>query len=193
MEKWQFQKERIIEDLTNRFWKMQLSPFVDADKVKALLKPQEIKKLTQQQRETTDITPEIQKQIENTMKNVDRRYKRGQIKFDPEKSTLKSWGKETKLIFKEDWNIDTIYLDGLDLELPIREWLRLANFKNWIKYNYWNKKVEFWRDMINRKLSWKKTFKVDWTMLLARWDLEKYCPICESDEVMEEITEWLNK
>ena len=192
MEKWQSQKERIVEDLTNRFWKMQISPFVDADKVRALLKTQEIKKLTQQQRETTDITPEIQRQIENTMENVDWRYKRGKIKFDPEKSTLKSWGKETKIIFKEDWNIDTIYLDGLDLELPIREWLRLANFKNWIKYNYWNKKVEFWRDMINRKLSWRKTFKVDWTMLLARWDLEKYCPVCESDEVMEKLTEWLN-
>ncbi|MBQ5945540.1 hypothetical protein IJL65_04025 [bacterium] len=81
---------------------MQISPFVDADKVRALLKTQEIKKLTQQQRETTDITPEIQRQIENTMENVDWRYKRGKIKFDPEKSTLKSWGKETKIIFKED-------------------------------------------------------------------------------------------
>lgn len=192
MNKRQFKKEQIIGDLSARFWKMQISPLIEENKVKELLKPQEIKKLTQQQRETTDITPEIQKQIENTMKNVDRRYKRGQIKFDPEKSTLKSWDNETKISFKEDWNIDTIYLDGLDLELSLKEWLRLANFRNWIKYTYWDKEVEFWRDMINKQLSRKKTFKINWTMLLARWDLEKYCPICESDEVMEKIKNWLN-
>ena len=194
MERRRWEKEQIIEKLSNRFEKMKIAPEISQYKVKQLLKPQEIKKLTQQQRETTNITPEIQKQIESTMDNVDWRYKRWQIKFDIKTSTLKSWGNETKIVLPEDWSIETIHLDWLDLDLPIKEWLWLANFRNRIKSEYPNKKVEFWADIINRKIiAWKKTLKINWVMLLTRSDFIKYCSVCESDEVMEKIAEWLNK
>ena len=209
MQKRTFQKEQIIGKLRNRFEKMEIAPEISEYKVKQLLKQQEINKLTQQQKQTTDITPEIQKQIESTMDNVDWRFKREQIKFDTDTSTLKSWGNETKIILPADWSIETIHLDWLDLDLPIKEWLWLANFNNRIKSEYPNKKVEFWTDIINRRWimgllygsyargaiiadSWRKTLKINWTMLLNRSDLVKYCSVCKSDEAMKKITEWIN-
>ena len=210
MERRKSSPKEIIENLTNHFEKMKVSPEIDEDKVKNLLRQQEIRKLTQKQREVTNITPEIQKQIENTMKNVDWRYKRWQIAFDAEKATLKSWKKETKIILPKDWGIEPVRLDGLDLDLPLKEWLRLANFRNRIKFEYPNKKVKFWVDLINRKWimglfsglytrssviadSLRKTLKINWTMLLTRSDFIKYCSICESDEAMEKIAGWLNR
>ncbi|MBO7505632.1 hypothetical protein J6T66_05985 [bacterium] len=95
-------KEDITANLITRFEKMQIAPEISQDKVKELLKPQEIKKLTQQEKEVTNTTPEVQKIIEGTMKNVDWRYKRGQIKFDIKTSTLKSWNHETKIILPKD-------------------------------------------------------------------------------------------
>jgi hypothetical protein len=126
------------------------------------------------------------------MKKVDWRYKRWQIIFDPQTSTLNSWGNKTKLILPEDWNLEAIYLDKLELNLTIKESLRLANFRNFVKFTYWNKKVEFWIDLVNKNLSWRKTLKISWTMLLTRTDFVKFCSICESDEAMKKIAEWLN-
>ena len=192
MERRKSSQKEIIEDLTNRFEKMKVAPEIDENKVKKLLKQQEIRKLTENQREATDITPEIQKHIESTMDNVDWRYKRWQINFDPQTSTLNSWGNKTKLILPEKWDLEAIYLDKLELKLTLKESLRLANFRNFIKFTYWNKKIEFWIDRVNKSLSWRKTLKVDWTMLLTRSDFVKYCSTCESDEAMEKIAEWLN-
>lgn len=192
MEKRQFKKDSIIESLNTYFATIQ-NPTIDKDKIKGLLRPQEIKKLSQQERRSTETTPEIQKQIENTMKNIDWRYKRGKVEFDPESSTLKSRNNRTKIILPEDWSSKTMHLDWLNLEFPMKEWLRLANFRNRFKFNYWAEKVEFWVDLLNKNFSMRKTLKVNWTMLLARWDFEKYCSICQSDDAMEKITERLNK
>ena len=192
MERRKSSQKEIIENLTNRFKEMKVSPEINENKVKQLLTPQEIRKLTEKQREATDITSKIQSQIESAMKKVDWRYKRWQIIFDPQTSTLNSWGNKTKLILPEDWNLEAIYLDKLELNLTLKESLRLANFRNFLKFTYWNKKVEFWVDLVNKNLSWRKTLKISWTMLLTRTDFVKYCSICESDEVMEKIAEWLN-
>lgn len=194
MDKRKFQKKYIVETLKKRFEKMQVAPTIDVDKIKNQFKTQKINKLNKKQKETTDVTPQIQKQIENTMKNIDWRYKRWDLKFDPETSTLKSRKKQTKIIFPGSWLANTIKLDWLDLNLSLKEWLRLANFRNRVKFNYPNWKVEFGKDLWNRNFSFRKTFKVDGTMLIARWDLvDKYCSICKEDSVMEKITEWLNK
>ena len=101
MEKRQFKKDSIIESLNTYFATIQ-NPTINKDKIKGLLRPQEIKKLSQQERRSTETTPEIQKQIENTMKNIDWRYKRGKVEFDPESSTLKSRNNRTKIILPED-------------------------------------------------------------------------------------------
>jgi hypothetical protein len=76
MERRKSSQKEIIENLTNRFKEMKVSPEINENKVKQLLTPQEIRKLTEKQREATDITSKIQSQIESAMKKVDWRYKR---------------------------------------------------------------------------------------------------------------------
>ena len=183
-------KDNIIKDLENKIKNLKIPPEIDGEKINNLMKKQTIQKLTNAEGEVTDLTPKLQDKIENTWKNINWKWKRWNIKYNPEKKVIQSRWKE---IGVESVTEEKIKFVWLDVELTLEEWLRLANFKNWIKYTYWDKEVEFWRDTFNKKLSWRKTFKIDWTMLLSRWDLEKYCSVCKSDEVVEKITDWLNK
>ncbi|MBO7505151.1 hypothetical protein J6T66_03255 [bacterium] len=69
----------------------------------------------------------------------------------------------------------------------------MANFKNRFKHTYPGQQVEFKKDWINRKfMNFRKTFVVGSKTLIARRNLEEHLPVCRNDEVMEEITEWLN-
>ena len=110
-------------------------------------------------------------------------WRRWEIELDLERGVIRSRDHETPI--ETDW--DSLELKWLDIKVSNEEWIWLANFKNRLKYTYKDKKVEFKRDIRNKKFSFKKTFVVDGSMLIAREDLNKKCPVCTSDEVMESL------
>jgi len=129
----------------------------------------------------------LEKTIEGTKPKMNWKWQRWSI--DRKNEKLKSWGNEIGI---RVISLEKMTLDWLDLELTHEEWVWLANFRNWLKKTYWNKKVEFKRDLLNKNLSFRKTFVVDGTTLIIRWDLEERIPMCSDDKVMEKILEWLN-
>ena len=128
-----------IEDYLQMNWNNISKPVIDDEKIKEKIKGQEIKKLRKSQKETTDITPKIQKIIENALSDVDWSYKRWDIQYDPETSTLNSRGyNKTKIIFEEgeDWEFKSLKIEWLDIIFTdIQEWIRVANLINFMHYN----------------------------------------------------------
>lgn len=140
---------------------------------------------------------EVEKNLENINTNIketnpkeNRQAQRWNIKYHWDTKNVTSWDNEVSV---DSITFDSIKLTWLDVQLNIWEWLWLANFKNWFKRQYWNKKVEFKRDIINKNLSFGKTLVVGDTMLITRWDLEKRVAQCSDDTVVEKIVTWLNK
>ena len=180
---------RIIKTIEDKFKGMKILPELDDEKITDLMKKQTIQKLTKWENKVTNITPQVQNNIEITWKDISWKWKRWNIEYDPWRRVIKSRWKEVEVISLTD---DGIKLTWLDLNLTLEEWTWLANFKNWVKYSYWDKKVKYTRWIFNRNFSFRNTFYVGNTMLITRWDLEKYCPACKSDEVAKKIWEWLN-
>lgn len=130
----------------------------------------------------------LQDGIQNTNKNENWSKNRWNVSYDVDKWIVSWW----KTVSVEYVTKDSIQLEWLDMQLNHEQWLWLANFKNWLKNIYWDKKVEFKRDVINRRFDMKKTFVVGGKMLISRWDLESHLPMCKDDSVMENILTWLN-
>ena len=168
---------------------MRILPELDGTKISNSMKWQSIQQLTNWENNVTDTTSQVQEKIEITLKDIKWWWKRWDIEYDPVKKVIKSWWKEVEVSLISENNIK---LKWLDLNLTLQEWVWLANFKNWLKYTYWDKKVEYTWWILNRSFSYRNTFYVGDTMLITRWDLEKYCPVCESDENTEKICERLN-
>lgn len=130
------------------------------------------------------------------------RSKRWEIKYDQERSTLKSRWNETKIEkIYENW---TMKIEWLDFNIPLKEWIRLSNFKNWIVYMKETKRKEENPNIIyswmtktkKRRMNNNTFYKYDWThtRLLDGDTVEKYCPTISKDETkMKEIEKRLNK
>ena len=132
--------------------------------------------------------------LEKDIKNLHLNIESINIVYDRKKSVIKSlWQKCHVNNIK--WN--EMELDWLELQLSLKEWIWLANFKNYIKrYKNKNKildkKVEYWRDLLNKKLDFWKTFKINGSIIITRKILERYISFCSDDKKMEKIADWLN-
>lgn len=153
-----------------------------------------IHKLNDHETKTIDYTDELQQRIESTQSNVVWQGKRGNISYLPEESALASRGHQVS--FEQQG--EKFRLKNLEIWLSLKELCRLANFRNRCMHTYKGKKIELERWFLNTNGAWgilpsfKKTWYVDNTMLIARGDLEEYCPICKNDTAMKKITTWLN-
>ena len=160
------------------------------------MKPQQIKPLSERQDQLVQQIPELQKKIEETRSDVVWQWKRGNIEYNPEKSTIKSRWQEVKI----EERSGRFYINWFNYSFAnLKEMLWVANFRNWARAKFRGKTIEYDRDMFNSSGSRRYTLvvKESWpksdTMLIARWDLEKYFPGCKSDSVLKSLAEWINR
>lgn len=116
---------------------------------------------------------------------------RWDIKYNQEKSVIESRWNETKIEkICSNW---IIKIEWLDFDIPIKEWIRLLNFKNWIKYM--EKTARKGQKPIIIYKEWlKNTFFNRWLKLINSNTLRKYCPTILKDKTaMEEIAKRLNE
>ena len=133
---------------------------------------------------------DIQTFVEGRKKRKNWKEWRWNIEYNHGDRSIVSWWNKVRIY---ELTPENIILEWLDLPLSLEEWVWLANFKNFVKYTYPGKTVEFKKDIWNKKfMNFRETFVVENKTLIARRNLEEYCSICKSDEVMEKITEWLN-
>ena len=175
--------EKLLED---KIKDLKIPPEISDEKVNKLRKEQDIQKITQEEKVLSDITPTIQSKIEKTWEQFYWKWKRGNILYDPEKKVIKSRWKEVEVEILSENNIKLVWLD---LSLTLDEIVWLANFKNWLKYTYWNKEVEHTRWIKSR--FW--TYYVGTTQIIERETLEKYCHCCNDHNTREKIKDRLNK
>ena len=160
---------------------------------------QEIKTLAKEEPKILEESVNLQKIIESAAKNIERQNERWNITYDPEQKTLKSRWNGIKLeitsrekrdpFTKKIRTVIECQLDWLSEKLDIEEWLRLANFRNWVRKKYRWKTVEVdWSIQ-----SWRYTLKVDWTRIIWRDTLNEYLPTFKSDSWREKIARWLTK
>ncbi len=180
------QTEALIQQ---KLAQLQNLPDLDKNSIATLQTQQQtIKPLTQHEEKLVPQVSAIQKQIEATMSEVVWQGKRGNLTYDPEQSTISSRNNTVGVEIKGD----KLYLKGLDLAFSPQELAWFANFRNRVKHKYQGKTLVFARDLMNTSFSFRKTFVVDGTMLIARWDLEKHLPCCKDDAVMQKMLVWLN-
>ena len=182
--------------IVKRLSKLKVLPVFDNEKIQKLLKPQKIKSLTENESKLVQQVPELQKKIEETRSDVVWQWKRGNIEYNPEKSTIKSRWQEVKIEEKNG----KYYINWFNYGFTnLREMLWVANFRNWARAKFRGKTIEYDRDMFNSSGSRRYTLvvKESWpksdTMLIARWDLEGYFSACKSDSVLKNLAEWINK
>jgi hypothetical protein len=139
--------------------------------------------------------PALQEQIEKTKSDIVWQWKRWNIEYNPEKSTIKSWWQEVKIEEKNG----KYFVNWLNYWFNrIKEMLWIANFRNWARAKFPSKKIAYDWDLFNSSVSFKNTLviKESWpksdTMLIARWDLEMYCPTCKNDDLVKKIANRLN-
>ena len=116
---------------------------------------------------------------------------RWDIKYNQEKSVIESRWNESKIEkICSNW---IIKIEWLDFDIPIKEWIRLLNFKNWIKYM--EKTARKGQKPIIIYKEWlKNTFFNRWLKLINNNTLRKYCPTILKDKTaMEEIAKRLNE
>ena len=192
--------ESLIADrLKNIKWRVLINPS------KIETKKQTIQTLRKEETETVTESVNVQKIIEDTAKNIERQNERWNIIYDPVKKTIKSWWNEIKIdvshaerksrLTRKEKTVVECKLDWLPENLDIREWLRLANFRNWARKKYKWKKIEVWK---GKHVVWKDTLVVDadpsdwfWTRIITREALDKNLPTFNSDEWRKKIAEWL--
>ena len=192
--------ESLITDrLKNIKWRVLINPS------KIETKKQTIQTLRKEETETVTESVNVQKIIEDTAKNIERQNERWNIIYDPVKKTIKSWWNEIKIdvshaernsrLTRKEKTVVECKLDWLPENLDIREWLRLANFRNWARKKYKWKKIEVWK---GKHVVWKDTLVVDadpsdwfWTRIITREALDKNLPTFNSDEWRKKIAEWL--
>ena len=189
------QKSKAEEKIKERLSKLKPLPVFDKSKIERLIKPQTIKTLKEHEKKVVKEIPALQKKIEETRDDVVRQWKRWDIIYDPEKWTIKSWWKKVK-VEEKNWKY---YIENLNTPFSsLKEMLRIANFRNRAKANFSGKKIEYDRDLFNSSVSLRYSLvaKESWpksdTLLIARWDLENYCPSCKSDDLVKKLANRLN-
>ncbi len=156
------QTEALIQQ---KLAQLQNLPDLDKNSIATLQTQQQtIKPLTQHEEKLVPQVSAIQKQIEATMSEVVWQGKRGNLTYDPEQSTISSRNNTVGVEIKGD----KLYLKGLDLAFSPQELAWFANFRNRVKHKYQGKTLVFARDLMNTSFSFRKTFVVDGTMLIAR-------------------------
>ena len=189
--KWDVEK-KISEKLSQ----LKIMPVFDKEKIEKLIKPQKINELKEKEHEIVHEMPKLQKEIEDTKSDIVWQWKRWNIEYNPEKSTIKSRWNELK-VEERNWKY---YLEWFNHAFRnIKELLWVANFRNWARAKFSGKRIEYDRDLFNSSGSLRYTLvvKEPWpksdTMLIARWDLEKYFSACTSDSVLKSFAEWINR
>ena len=189
--KWETEKK-----ITEKLSQLKIMPIFDKEKIQKLMKPQKINELTKKENKIVQEIPEIQRKIEDTKSDIVWQWKRWNIEYNPEKSTIKSRWNEVK-VEEKNWKY---YLEWFNHAFRnIKELLWVANFRNWARAKFSGKRIEYDRDLFNSSGSLRYTLvvKESWlksdTMLIARWDLEKYFPDCTSDSVLKSFAEWINR
>ena len=189
--KWDVEKK-----ITEKLSQLKIMPVFDKEKIEKLMKPQKINELKGKEHEIVREMPKLQKEIEDTKSDIVWQWKRWNIEYNPEKSTIKSRWNEVK-VEERNWKY---YLEWFNHAFRnIKELLWVANFRNWARDKFPGKRIEYDRDLFNSSGSLRYTLvvKESWpksdTMLIARWDLEKYFPDCTSDSVLKSFAEWINR
>ncbi len=189
-------KAETEKEIVKRLSKLNVLPVFDKEKIQKLMKPQEIKTLKEKENKLVQEVPELQRKIEETRSDVVWQWKRGNIEYNPEKSTIKSRGQEVKIEEKNGkYYINWFYYGFTNL----KEMLWVANFRNWARAKFRGKTIAYDRDLFNSSGSRRYTLvvKESWpksdTMLIARWDLEEYFSACKSDSTLKKLAEWIDK
>ena len=189
-------KAETEKEIVKRLSKLKALPVFDKEKIQKLMKPQEIKPLKGKENKLVQEVSELQREIEETRSDVVWQWKRGNIEYNPEKSTIKSRGQEVKIEEKNGkYYINWFYYGFTNL----KEILWVANFRNWARAKFRGKTIAYDRDLFNSLGSRRYTLvvKESWpksdTMLIARWDLEEYFSACKSDSTLKKLAEWIDK
>ena len=103
-----------------------------------------IQSYSQRAKTSEKVSKVLQKNIENMLPTVEWQWKRGDIKYNPENSTLESRWRKIKVEFVGD---DKIRVLGFPRDLDIGSWLWLLNFINRYKFTYSNLKQELTHDV----------------------------------------------
>jgi len=121
----------------------------------------QIRSYLKRDRESEQLSKKIQKNIEWAKKNVERQGKRGDIKYNPEDSTLESRWRKIKVEFEWD---DKIKIPWFTRALDIQSWLWLSNFINWYRFTYPNKQCTY--ESTRKKLRNKRLI-VEGTVIIS--------------------------
>lgn len=188
---WEKAKQKTEELIKERLKPLNIPPAIDVEKIKG--GDQKIITLNDKQKASIKKSIDITKYIENTMPELDWRWKRNAVVYDPEKSTINSRNNEVKVTIEDKWWKTLYYIEHLDIWFEnIGDFVRMANFRNWLKYEnlsnhyYWIN-IEFKANKLRTP-----TFVRDNTTLIGRDTLISNCSICESDANMTKLTNWLN-
>ena len=142
-------KDDIESEVKNHISKMELTGDIDTSKIIPLMKEREIKKLTQWEKETTDLTPIINELIKERLEQVDWSDDRLQLRYDAENSMIESWWQRTKILISEKENeswkkefesIKISWLESMEFR-DVKEGIRTANLLNRLKYNMKNEPI----------------------------------------------------
>ena len=187
-------KQKTEKKISNKLKKIKISPQIDKNKIIELSSQwQEIKNVSEEETKIIKWIPELQKQIEDTKDNIVWQDRRGDIVYNPEKSTIKSWWTEVKV--KKDW--DFFYLNWLSVPLAIDEVGFVANLRNWAVSEMAGEKIDHWYTQVwvfeRRKGLLKKTWALSKDiMILKDNDLTGKYWITMSDSDIDDLAEWLN-
>ncbi len=168
------------------------------------VKSQKIRQVSESEEGTYQDINEMTENIINTMKKVDRAGRRWDPKFiaDTESVTndkvpwsFSSWDTKTKIVVYP-WDTDYLTIEWLDMKFnDIEDWLRMANFINWVKWYYLPKNPDArWEFDF-----WSRTGKLyvddSWindTDILNSSTIEKYYPKLESKSWKKELLSYIN-
>ena len=138
----------VEQELKQKVSKMQVAK-IDERSIQSLIWNREIKELTEWESRVTDLTPIIEELIVENLPEVDWKYERLKLRYNADDSMIESWWQRTKILIseKEDgsWkkefeSIKILWLDSMEFK-DIKEWIRVANLLNRLKYNMGNEPV----------------------------------------------------
>ena len=160
------------------------------EKYEEALKKMEYLLMAEKRKKIGDLNGEIEKlqeEIVNTKNKKDWWWNRWKIKFDIPTNMITSWWEEVEV--SEIWRTNSLILKWLDFTLSFRQWIRLANFKNWLKHTYWEKKLEYrmWK-------IWKEcAYYIGKTKVIENETVDMFCPLLSDGYFRNSIINWLNE
>lgn len=123
------------ENLKEDLYLSPLDTYIDTSTIKSKSAEElQIKKLTKKEQKTYEISAETLKKIEDTQENVVWQDQRGNLIFDPEKSTITSRWASVKI------DLESMKVDWLNITYPnLLELLYMANLINRTKWRFLEK------------------------------------------------------